>query len=64
MAGDCSAAVRSASSATSAWCSTQNFSSADTPCRRKAAWAARPGTVSRKVIAPAVAVTISSRWAR
>ena len=35
------------------------MSSAETPSRRCEAWAARPGTVSRKVIAPAWATTTS-----
>ena len=38
---------------------THSLSSAETPSRRREAWAARPGTVSRKVIAPAWATTTS-----
>ena len=47
------------SSASSARRSTYRLSSADTPSRRCDACAARPGTVSRNVIAPAWATTMS-----
>ena len=59
MSGSVSAALRRASSASSARASTHSLSSAETPSRRREAWAARPGTVSRNVIAPAWATTTS-----
>ena len=59
ISGSVSAALRRVSSASRARTRTHRLSSADTPSRRCEAWAARPGTVSRNVIAPAWAMTTS-----
>ena len=59
ISGSVSASLRRVSSASSARASTHSLSSAETPSRRREAWAARPGTVSRNVIAPAWATTTS-----
>ena len=59
ISGSVSAALRRVSSASRACASTNSLSSAETPSRRCEACAARPGTVSRNVIAPAWATTMS-----
>ncbi len=59
ISGSVSAALRAVSSASSARSSVYRLSSADTPSRRTEACAARPGTVSRNVSAPAWAITTS-----
>ncbi len=55
----CGSALRSASSSRRAVNTGRNFSTALTPAVRRDAWAARPGTTSRKVRAPAAAGTRS-----
>ena len=59
ISGSVSSAFRRASSASRARTRSARLSSADTPSRRVLACAARPGTVSRNVIAPACATTMS-----
>ena len=59
MSGSVSAPFRAVSSASRALDEVCRLSSADTPSRRTEACAARPGTVSLNVIAPAWAMTMS-----
>ncbi len=59
ISGSVSASLRRASSASSAATSVCRFASADTPSVRRLACAALPGTVSRNVMAPAWATTMS-----